>query len=812
MGRHYAAACPLILAACLTASAQGKYTIWFDRPCSLEGKSIWLKSVQAGGPASAANRDPEWENCSLPIGNGSIGANVMGSVSEERLTLNEKTLWRGGPGTSGGALHYWDVNKNSAGALDRIRGAFSGGNRGLAERLTAESMNGKAGYEAGSETPFRFGGYTTLGELSVETGIGGCSGYRRELSVDSAVARVSFASQGVSYSRTFFVSYPDNVMVIRFKSDRRNMQNLRIIYRPTTIMRGSPAPDGAGGMAFRGRLADNNMEFCVRIRAIAKGGSVRYEEGAVAVNGADEATILFTADTDYKPNFDPDPSDPKAYVGVKPEETTRRWISAAGKRGFASLLKRHVSDYRALFGRVELDLGGGARPASPTWKRLADYRGGAPDRGLEELYFQFGRYLLIASSRPGQMPANLQGMWQNDIDAPWHADYHNNINLEMNYWPALAANLAECALPLALFVKTLEKPGERTAGSYFGKGGWTTSVSSNIFGFTAPLSSTDMSWNLSFTSGPWLAVHLWDYYDYTRDIGFLKEHYRLIKGSADFAAGYLWKFNGFLTCAPSTSPEHGPVSEGATFANAVAREILICAQKASSALERDPQERAAWSVKERGILPYRIGRYGQLMEWYDDIDDPDDRHRHVNHLFGLFPGSTISLSGTPELAAAARVALQHRGDGATGWSMGWKLNLWARLHDGGHAYRLFSNLLKNGTLDNLWDNHPPFQIDGNFGGTAGMAGMLLQSRDSDIILLPALPAEWRDGSVKGLCARGNFEAGIRWSGGQLTEAVVKSKSGGTCRVVYGGRQVTLRTKRGRSYVIRPVKDGLAAVR
>jgi alpha-L-fucosidase 2 len=444
----------------------------------------------------------------------------------------------------------------------------------------------------------------------------------------------------------------------------------------------------------------------------------------------------------------------------------------------------------------------------PTYKRLARYRQGKSDYKLEETYYQFGRYLLIASSRPGNLPANLQGIWHNNVDGPWRVDYHNNINVQMNYWPAASTNLAECTLPLIDFIRTLVKPGEKTAKAYFGARGWTASISGNIFGFTTPLESEDMSWNFNPMAGPWLATHVWDYYDYTRDKQFLKEvGYDLIKSSAIFAMDYLWKKpDGTYTAAPSTSPEHGPIDQGATFVHAVIREIMLNAIDASKVLGVDKKERKQWEEVLAKLAPYQIGRYGQLMEWSKDIDDPKDEHRHVNHLFGLHPGHTLSPITTPELAEASKVVLNHRGDGATGWSMGWKLNQWARLHDGNRAYKLFGNLLKNGTLDNLWDTHPPFQIDGNFGGTAGVTEMLMQSHMGFIHLLPSLPDAWAEGEVKGLCAKGNFEVDMRWNEGELVSVKVISKNGGNCELRYKNAVKKLKTSAGKSYELNYV-DG-----
>ena len=448
-----------------------------------------------------------------------------------------------------------------------------------------------------------------------------------------------------------------------------------------------------------------------------------------------------------------------------------------------------------------------------TAQRLADYRKSMADPYLEALYFQFGRYLLIASSRAGNLPANLQGLWLANIDAPWHADYHNNINIQMNYWPVMQDGLQECAQPFVDYVRSLMKSGAVTARSYYGARGWTASISANPFGFTAPLRDRDMSWNLSPVAGPWLAAQVYDLYAFNRDTTWLRrEAYPIIRGAALFCQDFLWhKADGSYTVAPGTSPEHGIVDDGATFCQAVVRELLTDAVEAATTLGVDADEARQWQHILDHMPPYRIGRYGQLMEWSRDIDDPADEHRHVNHLFGLHPGHTVSWTHTPELAEAARVVLEHRGDGATGWSMGWKLNLWARLLDGNHAYTLYGNLLKNGTADNLWDLHPPFQIDGNFGGTAGVTEMLLQSQDGDIHLLPALPDAWADGQVKGLRARGNFEVDITWRGGKLAEARIRSNRGEPCILRYQRQTLRVALKKGRTAVV-GLHDGKLTVK
>ena len=788
---------------CIISYAQKmkSFTIWFDQPTSsTDTTSLYDYN------------DREWENLSLPIGNGSIGANILGSVAAERITLNEKSLWRGGPNVSEDANYYWNVNKNSAHLLTEIRKAFLEGNEEKAAKLTRENFNGWAAYEEYNEKPFRFGSFTTMGEIVIYTDIheDEIHNYKRKLSLDSAVATVEFESQSTHFSREYFASFPDNIIACQFSASHAGKQNLQFHYRENPEAYYDIKKLSDNELIYIGRLKSNDMLFALRVKVLAQGGTATITPaGIIKVENADKVLFLIAADTDYILNCNPDFSNPKTYVGVDPIANTAQFFDKISAIPYEELRTRHIEDYRALFDRVSLTLNPNVPqtlefpPAHelPTNERIKRYREGFPDYHLEELYFQFGRYLLISSSREETLPANLQGIWAKGVDGPWRVDYHNNINLQMNYWPALSTHLPECNRALTNYILSLVKPGEKTAQAYYNARGWTASISSNIFGFTAPLSSEDMSWNFSPMAGPWLALHLWEHFQYCQDKKYLKGAvYEAIKGSANFTADYLWRTpEGNYVACPSTSPEHGPIDAGATFAHAVAKEILACAIEASKVLHTDKRNRREWQQILHNIAPYQIGRYGQLMEWSKDIDDPNDQHRHVNHLFGLHPGSTISPVTTPELAEASRVVLEHRGDGATGWSMGWKINQWARLHDGNRAYLLLGNLLKNGTLDNLWDSHPPFQIDGNFGGTAGVVEMLLQSHLSFIHLLPALPEAWQEGSIKGILACGGFVVDIFWSEGQLSRAVVHSLSGKNCRIFYQGQFLDFPTEKGEIY-------------
>ncbi len=772
--------------------------LWFDTPnSSTAGLAIWNTNDFS---TTDTNPDQLWERKSFPIGNGSFGGNILGGVNRERVVLNEKTLWKGGPAT--GASTYWNMNRTvSESTLNSIRTYLASGQTSTASSLVSSNYRGNIDYDSR-----RFGSYTVMGEAYVSTGINetGVTNYKRIVNMDRSIVVVEFEKDGTKYQRRYFCSYPDSVMVWRYTSEGE-AQNLTFSFVTPQVINSVTA--GNGSLLYDGKLSNNNMKWALRVDVRTNdGGTVTANANTrtITVTGSNDVEFILAGDTDYVMNFDPDFTDASAFVGVDPVMSVNKMVNSALTKTYDQLYDTHYADYSELFNRVEIEINPDQKfENKPTPTRLSSYRRGTLDHELEQQYFQYGRYLLISSSRAGNMPANLQGMWHNNSEGPWRVDYHNNINLQMNYWPATCTNLLECFTPFIDYVRGLVKPGEKTAQAYYQARGWTAEVSTNIFGFTAPLNSTSMDWNYNPTAGPWLATQIWEYYDYTRDKEWLREiGYPIIKSSANFVSDLLYLHNGTYTSAPSYSPEHGSCDLGATYANAVTREVLDEAIKAAEILGDNASELDEWKDRLSKMYPYQVGRYGQLQEWYNDIDTYNDTHRHTNHLFGLHPGSSINVLEDTDLADACKETLRQRGDEATGWSMGWKLNHWARLLDGDHAYVLFQNLLKNGTADNMWDLHPPFQIDGNFGGTAGVSELFLQSHNGMLHLLPALPSSWTDGKITGLRTRGNFEVDVIYAGGKLDHAVITSNAGEPCKVYYNGKEKEFSTVKGGVYVVR----------
>jgi alpha-L-fucosidase 2 len=711
----------------------------------------------------------DWESQALPIGNGALGAMVFGGVGQERLQFNEKTLWSGGPGEdpdyTGG---IWKAPR--PGALAEARRLVLEQGPQDPQVITDLLAQPREGY--GSYQPF--GDVWLDGEEPAQV-----TGYRRELDLAAGVARVRYTVGSTTFTREAFASYPDHVIVLRVSADRPRSVSFAV--RVTT-----PHPDTAVAVA-RGRLTvaghlANGMALESQVQVLTDGGRRSDASDRVTVIGADAVTIVLTAGTSYAARF-PD------YSGNDPHRRVTATLDAALGSPFRRLLERHQADYRRLFDRVRLDLGQRA-PAIPTDRLLAAYTGGAStdDRALEALFFAYGRYLLISSSRAGSLPANLQGVWNKDTAAAWSADYHVNINLQMNYWPAEVTNLGETTGPLFDFIDAMRPAGREAARVMFGSPGWVVENETTPFGYTGV-----HDWPTAFwlpEAAAWLTQHLWEHYQFTQDRAFLRRTaYPIMAEVAEF-----WLANlvadprdGKLVAVPSYSPEHGPYTAGAAMSQQIVWNLFSNVLEASELLGTDPELRLRVKRALAQLDPgLRVGSWGQLQEWKEDLDDPLDTHRHVSHLFALYPGAQIGPTATPAIAQAALVSLQARENApnaeSPGWSRAWKINFWARLLHGDEAFVSFRDQLRFSTLPNLWDTHPPFQIDGNFGATAGVAEMLVQSQTGVIQVLPALPSAWPAGAVDGLRVRGAATVGVTWRAGRATEIRIASDRGGTLRV------------------------------
>jgi alpha-L-fucosidase 2 len=793
--------CLLLLAPLATPAlaADTPLRLWYERPAA-----TWVES--------------------LPIGNGRLGAMVFGDPRRERLALNEDTLWSGSP-------KEWN-NPEAMAWLPKVREALFAGRYAEAEAL-AKKMQG----------PYNQS-YLALGDLLLEFDVAGeVEGYRRELDLDRATATTTFRAGGVVHTREAFASFPDQVIVLRVGADRPG--HVAFAARLASPLRHATTAEGNGAIVLRGLapshvdpsyLGDTKepvrygegkdaegMRFTAIVKAVVRGGTTRTTpDGRLEVRGADEAVLLVSAATSFA-GFDKSP----AREGKDPDAAARGPLATAVARPYPALRDAHVADHSRLFGRARLDLGGPA-VERPTDERLRGYRHGE-DPGLVALVFQYGRYLLVASSRPGTQPANLQGIWNEDVRPPWSSNWTMNVNSEMNYWPSEVTNLSECHEPMLRMIAELARNGRETARVNYGARGWVAHHNADLWRQTAPVGNRgqgDPKWANWPMGAVWHSMDLWERYAFTRDEGWLRDFgWPLLRGAAEFALDWLVPDGkGGLATAPSFSPENtfrapdgSESGTGLTTTSdlALLRELFANAIEASTSLGTDAQLRREMEGALARLPAYRVGSRGQLLEWSEEFEEPEPHHRHMSHLVGLHPGRSITLAETPALADAVRRTLELRGDDSTGWSMAWKVNLWARLGDGDRAHRLIGYLLRlvettrtgysggGGVYANLFDAHPPFQIDGNFGVTAGIAEMLVQShrrapdgRTPLVHLLPALPSAWPTGRVRGLRARGAFELDLEWEGGRLKAVTLRSDRGGKCLVQYGPRSVPIETRPG----------------
>jgi len=766
------------------------------------------------------NQPAKYFEETLVLGNGKVGASVFGGVAFDQIYLNDATLWSGGPVDA-------HMNPEAYKNIPAIREALKNEDYKLADELQRK-VQGKF-----SES------YAPLGTLFLEFDQKGePQNYRRELNISEAISKVSYEMSGIKYTREYFISYPDQMMVIKLTSSKKGALNFGVKFESQLKSTVSIADHVLNAKGYAPIHAEPNYRrnkpdavvfdenkgtrFATFVKIKNTDGKISTTDSSIKLSDGTEALVFVSIATSFN-GFDKNP----ATEGVNAELLADQQLKSAFPKSFKTLKKTHLDDFQKYFSRVSLNLGKTDAPDLPTDERLRRYAEGKEDKNLEVLYFQFGRYLLISSSRTSGVPANLQGIWNPHMRPPWSSNYTTNINAEENYWLAENTNLSEFHLPLLGFIKNAATTGKITAKTFYGVNGWTVCHNSDIWAMSNPVGdfgSGDPNWANWNMAGAWLSTHLWEHYQFTRDTKFLKDDaYDLMKGAAQFCMEWLVEDKkGNLVTSPSTSPENkfitpdgyqGSTLYGGTADLAMIRECFAQTIKASEILNTDVEFRTKLEQALKKLYPYQIGQKGNLQEWYYDWEDAEPQHRHQSHLFGLFPGNHISPLTTPELANACRKTLEIKGDETTGWSKGWRINLWARLLDGNHAYKMYRELLKyvepdgvetnyvrgGGTYPNLFDAHPPFQIDGNFGGAAAIAEMLVQSSENEIHLLPAIPDVWESGSVKGICARGGFEVSMDWKNKSVKKLRILAKNSGKTTLYFDSVKKEINLKKGHAY-------------
>ncbi|MDI9508850.1 MAG: glycoside hydrolase family 95 protein [Bacillota bacterium] len=718
-----------------------------------------------------------WEEA-LPIGNGRMGAMIFGKVNTERIQLNEDSVWYG--------AYVERNNPHALRNLSKIRELILSGQIPEAEELMIYALSGIPQ----SQRP-----YQSLGDLTIDfKGMeGDISGYKRSLSLDDAVHSMEAIVGNNPFKRETFLSKADDVMVIRITSGEKQRISFSALLTRERFY-DSVTELSEDTIMLRGNLGKGGIDFAMMVKAVVEGGSCEVIGEHLIVKNADAVTLLFTAGTTFR------------FEDL--EKDLRKVLSTASEKSYDQLKQNHIKDYKALYSRVEFNLDGIEKYESlTTAERMKNAEKGQVDKGMAKLYFDYGRYLLIACSREGSLPANLQGIWNKDMTPPWDSKYTININAQMNYWPAEICNLSECHRPLFDFIKRMVPNGQKTAKVMYDCRGFVAHHNTDMWGDTAVQDHWIPS-SYWVMGAAWLCTHQWTHYEYTKDLEFLKEAFPIMREAALFFLDFLIDHNGYLVTCPSVSPENtyilptgvqGAVTFGATMDNQILRDLFTQCLKAAEILEVDDELNNEIKKALDKLIPTRIGKRGGIMEWMEDYDELEPGHRHVSHLYGLHPSSQITMDDTPDLARAARRTLELRlasGGGHTGWSRAWIINLYAKLWDGAEAYKNLELLISKSTLTNMFDNHPPFQIDGNFGGTAAIAKMLVQSSPERIVLLPALPNIWKDGSIKGLCVRGGAELSIKWANCQLTTCIIKAKHRLQTEIVYKDKRIKIALEAG----------------